>query len=116
MDVPAAYREVGSYLGAAVISGTTHKTMKGIVAAHEVGGQAPARSGRGHDYDTVADLVARKVAGSQGRLSAKRLLLGCRAAGYAGSARNFRRLVADAKAALRAGHHRGRGPAVWGAG
>jgi hypothetical protein len=36
-----------------------------------------------------------------------------RAAGYAGSARNFRRLVAEVKAAWRAGHHRGRRPAVW---
>ena len=30
-----------------------------------------------------------------------------------GSARNFRRLVAEVKAAWRAGHHRGRRPAVW---
>jgi hypothetical protein len=34
-------------------------------------------------------------------------------AGYGGSARNFRRLVADAKARWRQGNHRGRRPAVW---
>ena len=31
----------------------------------------------------------------------------------AGSARNFRRLVADEKAAFAAEHHRGRRPATW---
>ena len=43
-------------------------------------------------------LVAERVAKTQGRISAKRLLPQARAAGYAGSARNFRRLVAQAKA------------------
>jgi hypothetical protein len=42
-----------------------------------------------------------------------RLLPAARAAGYAGSGRNFRRLVAAAKQAWRAEHHRGRRPAVW---
>lgn len=58
-------------------------------------------------------LVKAKVAKTQGRITAKRLLPEARAAGYAGSARNFRRLVADAKRAWRAEHHRGRRPAVW---
>jgi hypothetical protein len=48
-----------------------------------------------------------------GRISAKRLLPAARAAGYAGSDRNFRRLVAVAKQAWRREHHRGRRPAVW---
>jgi transposase len=116
MDVLAAYREVGSYRGAAVICGTTHKTVRRIVEAHEASsaGQArPQRKDRGRNYDSVAELVARKVAASQGRISAKRLLPAAHAAGYAGSARNFRRLVADAKARWRQGHHRGRRPAVW---
>ena len=46
---------------------------------------------------SVADLVAERVAATSGRISAKRLLPAARAAGYAGSARNFRRLVAEAK-------------------
>ena len=33
MDILAAYREVGSYRGAAVICGTTHKTVRRIVDA-----------------------------------------------------------------------------------
>ncbi len=113
MDVLAAYREVGSYRGAAAICGTTHKTVKRIVAAHEAGGVRPERRPRERNYDDVAQLVAERVAKTHGRISAKRLLPAARAAGYAGSARNFRRLVAEAKQSWRRGHHRGRRPAVW---
>jgi transposase len=118
MDVLAAYREVGSYRGAAAICGTTHKTVRRIVEAHEAassGGGAgrPERKDRGHNYDAVTDLVAKRVESSRGRISAKRLLPAAAAAGYAGSARNFRRLVADQKALWRKGNHRGRRPAVW---
>lgn len=116
MDVLAAYREVGSYRGAAAICGTTHKTVRRIVAAHEASsdGQTGAvREGRGHNYDGVSELVAKKIESSQGRISAKRLLPAARTAGYGGSARNFRRLVAAQKALWRKGNHRGRRPAVW---
>ena len=54
-----------------------------------------------------------RVKKTAGRISAKRLLPPARAAGYAGSARNFRRLVAQVKAEWRRGHHRGRRPGVW---
>jgi hypothetical protein len=63
--------------------------------------------------DAVVELVAERVNKSQGRSSAKRLLPTARAAGYVGSDRNFRRLVADAKALWRSENHRGRRPAVW---
>jgi transposase len=113
MDVLAAYREVGSFRGAAEICGTTHKTVKRIVERHNAGGGALQRKDRGHNYDDVRGLVAERVRASAGRISAKRLLPAARAAGYAGSARNFRRLVAEVKAGWRRGHHRGRRPAVW---
>jgi transposase len=113
MDIIAAYREVGSYRGAALVTGTTHKTVKRVIAQHEAGGAAPARAPRGHNYDGVAALVAGRVERTAGRISAKRLLPAARAAGYAGSDRNFRRLVAECKQVWRAGHHRGRRPAVW---
>jgi hypothetical protein len=71
------------------------------------------RAERAHNYDEVAELVAERVAKSQGRMSAKRMLPIARAAGYDGSARNFRRLVAEAKRLWRSEHHRGRRPAVW---
>jgi transposase len=57
--------------------------------------------------------VAARVKATAGRISAKRLLPAAQAAGYAGSARNFRRLVAAQKRAWREDHHRGRRPAVW---
>jgi transposase len=113
MDIIAAYREAGSFRGAAQIAGTTHKTVKRVIARHEAGGGAPERAPRGHNYDVVAALVAERVEKTQGRISAKRLLPAARAAGYAGSDRNFRRLVAEAKQAWRREHHRGRRPAVW---
>ena len=113
MDIISAYREVGTYRGAAVLSGTTHKTVRRVIARHEAGGGARDRASRGHNYDAVAELVAGRVKATAGRISAKRLLPAAQAAGYAGSARNFRRLVAECKQAWRAGHHRGRRPAVW---
>jgi len=61
----------------------------------------------------VTALVNERVDKSQGGISAKRLLPIARTAGYQGSNRNFRRLVADTKARWRAEHHRGRRPAVW---
>ena len=112
MDIISAYREVGTYRGAAVISGTTHKTVKRVIGRHEAGAVA-ARVPRARNYDAVAELVAARVKASSGRISAKRLLPSAQAAGYAGSARNFRRLVAESKQAWRQDHHRGRRPAVW---
>lgn len=118
MDVIAAYRNVGTYRGAAAVCGTTHKTVKRIIEAHEAvssGEGLPTREPRARNYDEVAALAAEKVKATSGRISAKRLLPAARAAGYTGSARNFRRLVAEAKAAWRHGQARagGRRPAVW---
>jgi transposase len=113
MDIISAYREVGSYRGAAAISGTTPKTVRRVIARHESGGAPPARVPRGHNYDAVVDLVAERVERSKGRITAKRLLPAARAAGYEGSARNFRRLVSARKTLWRSDNHRGRRPAVW---
>jgi len=118
MDVIAAYRDVGTYRGAAAICGTTHKTVRRIIEAHEAasaGEAPPGREPRTRNYEQVADLVAEKVAKTAGRISAKRLLPVARAAGYMGSDRNFRRLVAQAKSEWRRGQARagGRRPAVW---
>jgi hypothetical protein len=90
MDIISAYREAGTYRGAAAISGTTPKTVRRVIARHEAGGGTPARSPRGHNYDAVAGLVAERVDKTSARISAKRLLPAARAAGYAGSPRNFR--------------------------
>ena len=118
MDVLAAYQDVGSYRGAAVIWGTTHKTVRRIIEAQQsTSSETPPaqRAVRRRNDDAVADLVAERVKKSQGRISANRLLPVARAAGYNGSARHFRRLVVAAKAEWRAGQARagGRRPAVW---
>jgi hypothetical protein len=113
MDMHAAYREVGSYRAAADICGTTPKTVKrSVVKAEEA--EAGVETGEvRHNYDGVADLVAETVARTKGRISAKRLLPVAMAAGYVGSARNFRRLVAETKSKWKSENHRGRRPGVW---
>lgn len=121
MDVISAYRDVGTYRGAAAICGTTHKTVKRVIEAHNASSGAAGvpvapKVPRARNYDEVTDLVAARVKATSGRITAKRLLPQATAAGYDGSARNFRRLVADAKQAWRsehAGNRRGRRPAVW---
>jgi len=113
MDIIAACREVGTYRGAAEITGTTPKTVKRVVERHESGDGLAVRAPRERNFDGVRELVAERVAKTQGRISAKRLLPAARAAGYAGSPRNFRRLVAEEKCLWRKDHHRGRRPAVW---
>jgi transposase len=112
MDMIAAYNDVGSYRGAAAICGVDHKTVKRAVLAKGLQ-DIPTRSARHHNFDVVADVVAKRIANTSARISAKRLLPVARAAGYPGSARNFRRLVAKAKRAWRADNHRGRRPGVW---
>ena len=76
-----------AYRGAAAICGTTHKTVRRIIEAHEAAsnGAVPATRECGRATTTqVADLVAQKVKTTSGRISAKRLLPAARAAGYAG--------------------------------
>jgi transposase len=113
MDIISTYQQVGSYRGTAAICGTTPKTVKRVVARAEAGGIAAPRVGRVRNYEPVAGLVAATVASTRGRISAKRLLPAARAAGFTGSACNFRRLVAAAKVEWRREDHRGRRPAVW---
>jgi len=113
MDIISAYREVGSYRGVADMCGTTPKTVKRVIARHEGGQVSPVRAPRPHNYDGVVELVAERVAKTKGKISAKRLLPAVRVAGYVGSARNFRRLVARQKVLWRRENHRGRRPAVW---
>jgi hypothetical protein len=67
MDIISAYREVGTFRGAAAISGTTPKTVRRVVARHEGGGGVPARVPREHNYDAVAGLVAERVRKTAGR-------------------------------------------------
>ncbi len=112
LDVITAYREVGTYRGAAEICGVTHKTVKRIVTRDQA---QQERVERRKNYESFRGLVARELKDTNGKLSAKRLLPKAKAAGYEGSARNFRRLVATERAKYRQGVAiaNGRRPAVW---
>ena len=113
MDMIAAYREMGTYRGAAAMCGCDPKTIKRALARLAAGEVRARRKEPKRNYDVVGDVVAARVSKTSGKISAKRLLAEARAAGYAGSARNFRRVVAKAKADWRRSHHRARRPAVW---
>ena len=92
MDMIGAYTDVGSFRGAAAICGVDPKTVK--LAVLKAQGVSPGRAERARNYDVVFDVVVKRVEKTHARISAKRLLPEARAAGYSGSARNFRRLVA----------------------
>src|SRR5438132_6632985 len=96
MEIVNAYALVGSYRGAAALCGTTHKTVKRVVTRRDVAQRQPREMVR--NTAVVDALIVDRVRASDGRISAKRLLPIVEAAGYTGSARNFRRAVAEAKA------------------
>ena len=112
LDVITAYREVGTYRGAAAICGVTHKTVKRIVSREQA---LQARVERRKNYESVRGLVAKELKDTKGKLSAKRLFPKAKAEGYEGSDRNFRRLVAQERSKYRQGLAiaGGRRPAVW---
>ena len=117
MDVIAAFENVGTFRGAAVMCGVDPKTVKRIVEAHrrsELSGQRKPRSGPARNTEVVRQVVIEKIAETKGKMTAKRLLPIARAAGYLGSARNFRRLVSEVRGAfkLEQGRHQRR-PAIW---
>ena len=113
MDMYAAYRELGSYRAAADLCGTTDKTVKRAVARATAAEGAEGAVVVEHNYDDVTAVIAERIEKTQGKITAKRLLPMARAAGYTGSARNFRRAVAEAKVRWRTTNHRGRRPGIW---
>lgn len=112
MDIVAAYGEVGTFRGAAEMCGTCHKTVRRVLERHAAGVARPELPARRRNYEDVREVVVKRVASTRGRITAKRLLPEARAAGYTGSARNFRRLVSECKREWRRQQH-GRRPAVW---
>ena len=112
LDIVTAYRDVGTYRGAAEMCGVTHKTVRRVVNKAEA---AQDRAARRRNYESVRALVAARVEDTKAKISAKRLLPQARAAGYEGSDRNFRRLVAQEKSKYRQRQAIGRArrPAVW---
>jgi transposase len=107
MDIVNAYLELGSYRAAADVCGVTHKTVKRTVQRWradtlEEPRQDPPRT---HNTDCVEEIIWQRVDATKARITAKRVLPQARAAGYEGSARNFRRAVARAKAKWYRGNH-----------
>jgi transposase len=102
LNILNAYRALGSYRAAAALCGTTHKTVRRLVARRA--SERPERRPRPRSTDPLLPLIEARVRETDGRISAKRLLPLCRAEGYQGSARHLRRAVAEAKAE----HRRGR--------
>ncbi len=88
LNVINAYREVGTYRGAAEMCGITGKTVKRIVEHDAV---RTERRSEPPNYELVRALVAGKVDKTVCKITAKRLLPAAVAAGYRGSDRNFRR-------------------------
>jgi transposase len=103
LDIVSAFEQVGTYRGAAALCGTTHRTVKRVIDASRGGErlEAPRKRSLARNTDVVRGVIAEKVRATDGRISAKRLLPIARTAGYVGSARNFRRAVAEAKAVWR---------------
>jgi len=117
MDVVDAYARLGSYRAAGEVCGVDPLTVKRKVLAHETGALSEDRAERApvpKNTDGVRGVIYAELQKTNGRGSAKRLLPVARAAGYPGSDRNFRRLVAGVKRQVRAevGRHQRR-PAVW---
>jgi hypothetical protein len=83
LDIVTAYRDVGTYRGAAEMCGVTHKTVRRVVNKAQA---AEDRTARRRNYESVRALVAAKVADTKAKISAKRLLTQARAAGYEGRA------------------------------
>ena len=116
MDVVSAFHDVGTYRGAAEMCGVDPKTVKRAVMAHEAGELDDERVHRrpvAKNTDVVRDLVAKRVGDTKGKVTAKRLFPEAQAAGYRGSPRNFRRLVAAEKKRWRRANAYQRRPAVW---
>ena len=82
MDVIAAYRDVGTYRGAAAVCGTTHKTVRRIIEAHQAAteGVVPVAVVRPRNYDQVIELVADRVKSTSGGATGRGFLAAARAA------------------------------------
>ena len=77
LDIVTAYREVGTYRGAAEMCGVTHKTVSRVVNRAEA---VERRTARRRNYESVQSLVATKIDHTKGKISAKRLLPTAKAA------------------------------------
>jgi Mu transposase-like protein len=106
MEILAAYDLTGSYRDAAELVGCSHHTVARYVRAREAGELRTTAAERGQLIDPFRAKLEEWVEASHGRVRADVAQRKLEAMGYAGSERTTRRVVADAKAAYRAGHRR----------
>ena len=72
MDMTAAFREVGTYRGAAAMCGCDPKTIKRALARLGAGDTPAVRKEPERNYDVVCDVVAARVRKTAGKISANR--------------------------------------------
>ena len=114
MDIIAAYREVGTYRGAAEMCGTTHKTVKRVIDAPAGRRTAPGRGRRGPELRCGGRCWS--PSGSRRRTGGSRRSGCCRRLGprvMRGRRATSGGWSPSEKAWRRRDHHRGRRPAVW---
>ena len=85
MNVIDAFRQLGSYRAAARLCGTTDKTVKRAVQRQQAGGPWGRRARLlSKNTDSVMSDIWERVQGTDGRISAKRLLPRGQLGGMAG--------------------------------
>jgi len=91
------YEELGSFRAVAEVIGCDHKTVK----AHVLRNAERLPLQRGSVADPFVDVIRGKLESTSGKITAKALFRIVRSAGYEGSARTLRRVVAKERAAWR---------------
>jgi transposase len=106
MQILEAYDLTGCAHSAAQLAGTDRKTVLRYVTLREAGADPAERRRRSRAVDEFAGKVEELVDRSSGKIRADVVHRRLTAMGYQGSERSTRRVVAEAKAAWRAGHRR----------
>jgi transposase len=106
MEILEAYDLTGCAHSAAQLAGTDRKTVLRYVALRDAGQDPAVPARRPRAADEFAAKVEELVDRSSGKIRADVVHRRLTAMGYQGSERSTRRVVAEAKAAWRAGHRR----------
>ena len=113
MDIISAYREVGSYRGAAAISGTTAKTVKRVIARHESGGAGAGPGAAGPQLRRGCRVGGRAGGEDQGQDQREAVVAGRPGGGLRGVGAQLSAAGRGAQGVVAQGQSRGRRPAVW---
>lgn len=106
MEILAAYDLTGSYRDAAELAGGDHHTIARYVAARDAGQLTTRPARRSQAIDPYREHLEGWIDASRGKLRADVAQRKLAALGYGGAERTTRRVVAEAKAAYRAGQRR----------